>query len=192
MASDAGPVKVLYAAPRLIRIRQSLEEAGYRLITVGAPDIAALTAPDQRPDISLVDLDEMEDIGGTSPLGSIDAMRIPVVFVTRQVTPQRQDMCLRIGAMALLPEDANPAALAASLRLWVDRDREMKALRASELRLQDALLDARCVSHAVGMMAERHNVPVATAFQLLRSQARAARKRIEEFAKEVTPTAAIR
>jgi AmiR/NasT family two-component response regulator len=183
------PLKVLYVTSRLVRIRQSLEEAGYRLITAAASGVVAVTARGECPDIALVDLDEMEDSGVLSTLEPSVALRIPLVFVTRCLTSHRQDLSRRLGAMALLPDGVDPVALAATLRLWVDRDREMKVLRASELRLLDALSTSRSVSHAVGVMAERHSLPLTNAFELLRSQARNARKRIDEFAKEVRPRA---
>ncbi len=187
--SDA--IKVLYAAPRLQSLRQSLAGAGYQLHAAWVAEAHGEGSPTRRPDICLVDMDEIDTLGNMDQLKPIAALRIPLVFVAREINPQRQDLCQRLGAMALLPDDVDAAALAASLRLWVERDREMRALRASELRLQDALLTTRSVSQAVGVLAERHKVPVTNAFQLLRAHARDGRKRIEDMAKELVPQKAM-
>ncbi len=180
---------MLYAAPRLQSLHQSLVDAGYQLHAVWTAEAHGEVSPAQRPDICLVDMDEIDTLGGISKLKPAVALRIPMVFVAHEITPQRQDLCQRLGAMALLPDDVDAAALAASLRLWVERDRDMRTLRESALRLQEALLSTRSVSHAVGILAERHKVPITSAFQLLRAHARDGRKRIEDMAKELAPQA---
>jgi AmiR/NasT family two-component response regulator len=145
---------------------------------------------DFTPDACVFHLDDLEAFGGVSALQRIVAV-MPLVLLARDITPAHQDMGQRIGAMALLPADVDGKALSASLRLWVARDKELKALREAESKLRDALSDTRSVCHAVGVLAERHQLPVKEAFQMLRGHARGARKRMTELAREILPQGAL-
>jgi AmiR/NasT family two-component response regulator len=189
----AVSVKVLCAAPRLGHIQRLLQEAGCRLRMANVPELTSLSMNEGDIDICLLDLDDMDDTGIGSHVHQLKSMasNVPIVLITKEVNPQRQQLCQRIGGMALLSHNVDVQALTTSLMLWVERDREMKALRSSELRLQEALAKARCVSHAVGVLAERHGISVNDAFQLLRTQARGARRRIEDVAQEVMPHKAL-
>jgi AmiR/NasT family two-component response regulator len=180
------PIRVLFAAPQLREVRKSLEAAGCQLQTLSISEITSTANLDQDSDILLVDLDDIGHLDVFAHLHSLNASHIPMVLITKEVDQKRQALCQKIGAMALLPDDVDSATLAASLRLWVERGREIKALRTSESHLQNALISARCISHATGVLAERHKISVNEAFLLLRSQAREARKRIEEIASEIT------
>ncbi len=182
----AAQISILYAAPRMMRIQRALSECACTLHMAAPSELGSWALMAAPLDICLLDLDALEASGGLHTVQNA-RLDVPLVLLTREVKRQQQDFCQHIGAMALLSEDVDPEGLCASLRLWVARDQEMKALRNSETRLQNALTTSRCVSHAVGMLAERHQLPVNEAFQLLRSHARLARKRIVDLAKEIIP-----
>lgn len=182
----AAPITVLYAGNRAQHFSQTLERAGCALHLTEAAELASMTWPIPQSDACLLDIDHL-DIGDCLPALQRIASTMPVVLLTGAAGSLQQDLCQRIGATALLPNNVDAQALTASLQLWVERDHEMKVLRDSASRLQNALVSARCVSHAVGVLAERHQLPIDKAFQLLRSHARDARKRVVDLAREVVP-----
>lgn len=86
------------------------------------------------------------------------------------------------GAMALLPWNTQSSAWAGSLALWLERHTEVQALRRSQGALESALERSRCISTAVGVLAERHHVSTDAAFKMMRKQSRDRRLPVDDVA----------
>jgi len=63
---------------------------------------------------------------------------------------------------------------------------EIDRLRTTVGQLQSALGSRVVIERATGMLAERFDLPLPDAFELLRSAARSSRRRVGELAQEMT------
>ena len=106
----------------------------------------------------------------------------PTVLLSRSPGPVQARQALGIGASALLDMAADPAWWAASLPLWIAQHAERRAARERDFEQRRAISDARSISAAVGLIAERENVSIDQAFGLLRTSARSQRRRLEQAA----------
>lgn len=103
----------------------------------------------------------------------------PTVLLSRSPSPDQARQALGLGASALLDLGADPAWWAASLPLWMAQHAERRAARQRDAEQRQAIADARSISAAVGLIAERENISIDQAFALLRNGARSQRRRLE-------------
>ena len=84
---------------------------------------------------------------------------------------------------------AAPDAAAELTRLTLhaeEQARRVSDLQATIGQLQSALRSRVVIERAIGMLAERFDLSIADAFELLRSAARDSRREVRELAKELT------
>ncbi len=103
----------------------------------------------------------------------------PTVLLSRAPCPEKAQQAMGIGASALLDMSADPAWWAASLPLWMAQHAERRAARQRDHEQRQAIADARSISAAVGLIAERAHLSIDQAFAQLRSTARSQRRRLE-------------
>jgi two-component system, response regulator PdtaR len=187
----AQPIHALLVSRHMgVDDHQKLKAGGCVLQALAGGEPCPSRWGDSVPDVCVLHLDDLEAFGGVPALQRVVAV-MPLVLLARDITPAHQHLGLCVGAMALLPANVDGKALSTSLRLWVARDKELKALREAESKLRDALSETRSVCHAVGVLAERHQLPLNEAFQMLRGHARGARKRMTDLARDILPQGAL-
>jgi ANTAR domain len=85
------------------------------------------------------------------------------------------------------PASAEAAAEITRLTLYADEQaRKVEQLKTTIDQLQAALDSRVAIERAIGMLAERFNVTIVDAFELLRGAARDSRREVRTLAKEVT------
>jgi ANTAR domain-containing protein len=73
------------------------------------------------------------------------------------------------------------------LAIYADRqERKVGELQATVSQLQVALDSRVMIDRALGMLAERFNLPIPDAFELLRAAARDSRREVRALAEEIT------
>jgi AmiR/NasT family two-component response regulator len=138
-------------------------------------------------DVVIVDSDSIAGPGAAQAAAEL-SQNTPLVLITAGSAPLAAlaaALDAGVSAVALMPLPVEAAWLMLNLPLWVRWHREARSLRKSETDLLAALLSSRRISNAVGMLAERHGIPVDEAFNRLRNQARANRQRTEELAQGI-------
>ena len=91
----------------------------------------------------------------------------------------------QVGAIAAFDASTAPVAWVPSLPIWVATQSQRIAAARREREQRGSISDARTISAAVGMLAQRHGVTIDQAFAQLRNQARAQRKRLELAASDI-------
>jgi AmiR/NasT family two-component response regulator len=75
----------------------------------------------------------------------------------------------------------------ARLTVYADRqERKVSELQLTVSQLQDALDSRVVIDRALGMVAERFDLPIPDAFEVLRSAARNSRREVRALAEEIT------
>jgi AmiR/NasT family two-component response regulator len=75
----------------------------------------------------------------------------------------------------------------ARLAVYADlQERKVSELQLTVGQLQDALDSRVVIDRALGMLAERFDLPIPAAFELLRSAARNSRREVRALAEEIT------
>jgi hypothetical protein len=90
-----------------------------------------------------------------------------------------------VGAVASFTGEVSPEVWVPSLANWVALQMQRLATLRREREQRGTLADARAISAAVGLLAQRNQVTIDQAFATLRNQARGQRKRLEVAANEV-------
>ena len=83
--------------------------------------------------------------------------------------------------------DGDAHAEIKELILYADaQERKVSDLQTRVSQLQSALDSRVVIERATGMLAERFDLPIPDAFELLRSAARSSRRRVSDLAQEMT------
>lgn len=111
--------------------------------------------------------------------------RMAVVTLHRPLGSDGIAAAAQVGAIAAFDAAADAAAWAPSLPIWVALQSQRIAALRRDKEQRGSLADARTISAAVGMIAQRHGLTIDQAFAQLRNQARAQRKRLEIAAADI-------
>ena len=93
----------------------------------------------------------------------------------------------RGGASASAEDGAAASAEIARLTIYADlQERKASDLQATVSQLQAALDSRVVIDRALGMLAERFDLPIPDAFEVLRAAARDSRREARAIAEEIT------
>jgi AmiR/NasT family two-component response regulator len=93
----------------------------------------------------------------------------------------------RYGAFASTEDGAAADAEITRLAVYADlQERKASELQATVSQLQGALDSRVVIDRALGMLAERFQLPIPEAFELLRAAARDSRREARAIAEEIT------
>lgn len=138
-------------------------------------------------DFDLAILDEQ--LPGMNGLDLAEVLReayaLPVIFLTAFSDPVRVRQAVEKGALAYLIKPVDVEQLLPTLRTALARAEEIRLLRDTGHNLQRALDERREISIAVGILMERLQIARQPAFEMLRKNARAQRRRIEDVARDM-------
>ncbi len=185
-----GSVVYMLTGERLPDLSVALERAGYW--TARCADFAsALEEPNNAAiePVALVDTQLLQTVASFN-LATALAAAMPLALLTRSEPGPDPTGLAAIAAVAALPFPPDPAVLIASLPYWRARHHEFKALKEVEHGLQLALAGSRSIGNAVGMIAERHGISMADAFNMIRGSARTHRQPVEQVARGLIDEAA--
>lgn len=171
----------------------AIERAGFRVTVWQVAARALDSLPDSAPDglhadLVIVDAALLGDEAARSWAAAVAAL-VPLVLLTRPKPSTDPADLSAVAAVAALPVPPDAGVFTASWPYWRLRHQQTLALRDSGQKLERALLDSRCISNAVGMVAERHGVSLADAFSLIRGHARSRRERVEQVARTIVDAA---
>lgn len=111
--------------------------------------------------------------------------RMAVVTLHTGLNPEDARTASSVGVVACFDGGLDPGAWVPSLAPWVAMQTQRLATLRREREQRGTLADARAISAAVGLLAQRHQTTIDQAFATLRNQARAQRKRLEVAANEI-------
>jgi response regulator NasT len=162
-----------------------LRYAGYDVVAAESPDEAIAAVAATRPDLAVLDI----RMGGASglELGATlrDDFGVPFVFLSALEDEATVRQATEMGAIAYLVKPLDMRQCLPTIEAAHARAAELRRLRQSETQLSTALQQGREISMAIGVLMERLRIDRDRAFERLRDDARASRRRINEVAEEL-------
>lgn len=162
-----------------------LRDAGYDVLVADSSEAALDLLETAAPDLAVLD----EALPGCSGLELAERLReraaLSFMFLSAYGDEARVQQATQSGALGYLVKPVTIAQLIPMVESALARAAEIRKLRETEQQLQAALNDARDINVAIGILMERANADRDAAFELLRSRARASRRKVADLAREL-------
>jgi len=166
-------------------LAEALRSAGCDVTAAESADEAVASVAGSRPDLAVLDIN-MQGSSGLD-LGAVlrDDFGVPFVFLTLVNDEATVKKATAVGAIAYLVKPMDMRQCIPTIEAALARAAELRRLRQSETQLAKALQQGREISMAIGVLMERLRLDRDGAFDRLRDEARASRRRISEVAEEL-------
>jgi two-component system, response regulator PdtaR len=162
-----------------------VEKAGYEALPASSGAEALLLVEEHDPDLAILDI----SMPGASGIDVARHMRsrsaAPIVFLSSHRTDEFYRLASESGALAYFVKPAAPAQLILTIQAALANSDEIRRLRENEEHLVSAIATGREINTAIGILMERSHVTRIEAFEMLRKQARAQRRKLHQVAAEV-------
>jgi two-component system, response regulator PdtaR len=162
-----------------------VEKAGYEALPASSGAEALQLVEECDPDLAILDI----SMPGASGIDVARHMRsrsaVPIVFLSSHRTDEFYRQASESGALAYFVKPAAPAQLILTIQAALANSDEIRRLRENEERLVSAIATGREINTAIGILMERSRVTRIEAFEMLRKQARAQRRKLHQVAAEV-------
>ncbi|MGE5331430.1 MAG: ANTAR domain-containing response regulator [Nitrospirota bacterium] len=173
----------------LATLSSGLQDMGYQVSTAESVDDAeALLTSGLRPDLAIVDV----RMPGRDGLQLAERLRdldhIPFLMLSAFSDAQNVERASGFGALGYLVKPMDVVQIQPTIEAALLRAREIEHLRQSRAQLQEALDGDRSINVATGITMMQYRLPLAAAFELLRSAARSQRRKLADLAQEVIDT----
>jgi AmiR/NasT family two-component response regulator len=170
----------------LERLAETLRQLGHE-VTAFAIDVSEVAAKvvGEEPDVSMVVL-HVDDDHALALIEEISAYASgPVIALTLREDPEFVARAADRGIDAYARPET-PDAVQSAIELALRRHAELARLETKVEQLEGALERRAVIERAKGILMERHQVDQLTAFERLRTHARANRRRVVDVAREVS------
>jgi two-component system, response regulator PdtaR len=166
-------------------LAETLRSANFEVTAAENIDEAIAAVATSRPDLAVLDI-KMQGASGLD-LGAVlrDDFGVPFVFLSLMDDEQTVRKASEMGAIAYLVKPLDMRQCLPTIEAAFARAEELRRLRETESQLSTALQQSREISMAIGLLMERLRIDRDTAFERLRDEARARRRRMSEVAEEV-------
>jgi two-component system, response regulator PdtaR len=166
-------------------LAETLRSANFEVTAAENIDEAIAAVATSRPDLAVLDI-KMQGASGLD-LGAVlrDDFGVPFVFLSLMDDEQTVRKASEVGAIAYLVKPLDMRQCLPTIEAAFARAEELQRLRETESQLSIALQQSREISMAIGLLMERLRIDRDTAFERLRDEARARRRRMSEVAEEV-------
>lgn len=173
----------------LATLAEGLRRAGYAVLEAADGDEAIRLACDHTPDLAILDM-RMPGRDGLAVARWLCAHTdCPFLFLSAYGDSEVVDKAVQAGALGYLVKPLDVQQILPSVEAALSRGRELRALLEEEAQLSAALRLGREISMAVGILMAREGLDEQAAFERLRAQARAQRRRLSLLASELVRTA---
>lgn len=164
---------------------EALRSVGFEVTSAENVDEAIAAVATSRPDLAVLDI-KMQGASGLD-LGAVlrDDFGVPFVFLSLMDDEETVRKASEMGAVAYLVKPLDMRQCLPTIEAAFARAEELRRLRETESQLSTALQQSREISMAIGLLMERLRVDRDTAFEKLRDDARAKRRRMSEVAEEL-------
>lgn len=169
----------------LATLAEGLRRAGHTVLEAADGDEAIRLACEQCPDLAILDM-RMPGRGGLEVAQWLrEHTRVPFLFLSAYGDAEVVGTAVQAGALGYLVKPLDVQQILPSIDAAMVRGRELQALLEEEAQLTAALRLNRQTSMAVGIFMERQSLNEHDAFDQLRAQARAQRRKISDVAAEL-------
>jgi response regulator NasT len=167
-------------------LRAMLEERGYAVVGEAADGRRAVELVGKlRPDLIFLDI-KMPGLDGLAAAEQVAAAhRVPVIILTAYGDRALIDRAQETGVMGYLMKPLREADLEPVIQVALARYRDLQALAEEVTDLQDALETRKLVERAKAALMQRLGLSDEEAYRRIQTASRAARRPMQEVAREV-------
>ncbi len=164
---------------------EKLRQAGYEVSEASNGADAFEIACNKNPDLALLDV-FMPHMGGIE-LGRLLRERtgVPFMYLSGYGQSEIVAQASAQGALGYLVKPLDIRQILPSIEAALARAKDIRKLQDSEAQLSQALTGTREISMAAGVLMERSHLDQHDAFETLRRNARAQRRKVQDVAKEL-------
>ena len=169
----------------LAYLSEVLQFAGFEVIAANNGEEGLALALEHEPALALLDIN-MPGISGLEVARNLrHESAIPFMFLSSLDDMEIVKQATKYGAVGYLVKPVNHSQLLPAVTAALARADDIRQLRNNEVSLTTALDAGRETSMAVGLLMLRFRLNRHLAFQKLRDQARAQRRKISDVAKDM-------
>ncbi len=172
---------------RLVRatLVQGLSAHGFEVLQAESGQEALAKAGEFKPELALVDV-RLPDLSGIQVAEMLDERYgVAVLFLSAYDDRATVQEALRSGGVGYLVKPLTVAQLLPELEAAVAVQSKLKALKAEQAKLVNALEHNRVINQAVGVLMERLRLSRSAAYEVLRQRARRERRKVAELASQL-------
>ena len=169
----------------LATLAEGLRRAGHTVLEAANGEEAIRLASEQRPDLAILDMRMPGRDGIDVAQWLREHTSVPFLFLSAYGDAAMVSAAVQAGALGYLVKPLDVQQILPSIDAAVTRGRELNSLLEEEAQLSAALRLNRQTSMAVGILMARHNLNEQEAFERLRAQARAQRRKLSDLALEL-------
>lgn len=187
-APASAPHLLLVDDDRLIlaTVACGLRDAGYHTSTAECfDDVQALLARGVRPDLAILDMHLPGRDGLQLAQWLHELQHIPFIVLSAYSDLATVQRASQLGALGYMVKPLDISQIYPTVQAALLRATELQTLRQTSEQLQVALDGVRDINVATGIAMVQYRLQRDAAFELLRSSARAQRRKLSQLAQEV-------
>lgn len=169
----------------LATLAEGLRRAGHTVLEAASGEEAIAIAGEQPPDLAILDMRMPGRSGVDVAVWLRERTDTPFIFLSAYGDTAAVEEAVRAGALGYLVKPLDVQQILPTIDAALMRGRELNALLEEEAQLSAALRLGRQTSLAVGILMARDQLTEQAAFNQLRAQARAERRKVSELAAEL-------
>jgi len=178
-------IKILLADDDRVIVTTMMEDlvaAGYDVITAYNGDEAVKKCASDSPDLAILDvrMPKMDGIEASSKIQ--DTSETPFIFLTAYSDKDFIEKAVENGALGYLIKPVSAERMIPVIETALARARDLNTIVDSNKNLIQAMETRREIDIAMGILMERNSLSRRAAFEVLRTIARAERKKVESIA----------
>lgn len=160
----------------LFTLAEGLREAGFEIVEARDGLQALALCHSEMPALALLDI-RMPGLNGLQLARRLrDETTVPVVFFSAHGDEEFVRHAVEVGALGYLIKPLQVAAIVPMIRTALARAHDISGL-------QNAVASNRTIATAVGLLMRAEGIDQSAAFERLRRQARAERRKLEDLAR---------
>lgn len=168
----------------LAMISKGLTKSGFMVVTAGSVDEAEAEIVKIKPDLVILDIN-MPGKNGLVLAKQLSLNQIPFILLTAFSEQDFIEKAADYGALGYLVKPIAVKQLIPAINAALAQAKDLRAIKASETQLKNALNGERDISIAVGITMVKYHLDRNAAFELLRNTARNLNNKLTELAAEV-------
>lgn len=169
-----------------LTLEEQLKGLGYDVVGIARSGTEAITLAHRLvPDLIIMDI-RMPEMEGTEAAAVIrDQRPVPIIMLTAYADKETIRKAEAAGALAYLVKPVNENELPPAIDIALARFKDLQALRAEVVELQDSLEARKLIERAKGILMQRLGLSERDAYERLRQRARDKRAKMKDIAQAI-------
>lgn len=162
-----------------------LRKAGYTILAADSGEAAMRICSANQPDLALLDM-SLPGLSGTDFAKWLkNTLGVPFIFFSAYSDKESVGAAAELGALGYLVKPLDILQILPAIHTALQRSKEIRELRQSEINLNSALKNSRSISMALGFLMQRFGAGTDETFEALRAYCRNNRMRMADVSDQI-------